>query len=245
MERPGYLTAAAAVMFAALCAYVGAELFAPDADNSRPVLEPGTADEGEFTELEGLALRFETPLFSPPDSDALPGDALRICADEAERSAGTGQMQGRRSALYVQSCDGFEYLSPPQSLTADERWFRSVLDAEPSNAPNSGGKLVHGFYWYFAALCPPGVTPPEPGGLLILPEGFSSPVEARLLSSCPFEDGSTGLLFRLPLGGSETLSIRHSRIYVYERRGALKLGKALPAHDKTQKAAFSLPFALP
>ena len=94
--------------------------------------------------FEGIILRNEIPLGISPEN-------VR-CSDGERIPAGyelTAGAVSPGSAVYMEKCDGFEYLSPPEgNITADI--VQTLLASEPHTP--SKGRLVTGRFWYCAVL---------------------------------------------------------------------------------------------
>lgn len=197
-----YLRAAAVVMFGAVCAYAGAELFSPAAPAGAAALPAVYSRE---LELEGVALRRETVLEPGMDRERFsPGE--RLPAGTLIASAGNSVLVSGESSLYVDSCDGYEGLSLPGELSVESV---SAMLEQPAATPEKGSaKLVEGFYWYYAALCKDTGTELSTGDALLIPEGSQKALKASLLKISPPKDGQRALLFRLRLGDSRSLELR-------------------------------------
>lgn len=177
------LAAAAAVLFLAACAYVGAFLYTALgglAAARLPVFERAEA------QLTGLAVRHER-VIAP-----IPG------APEGERIR-TAEGPG----VYFSSCDGYESLGPDALDALGQETLSALRDAPP-DIPGQA-RLVEDAVWFFLAEAAPGGSP-EPGPCRLRFAGFARPVPARLLEIRETEAGRL-LLFRLNEGG-EYLKIR-------------------------------------
>ena len=202
MKGSAFLRIVAAVMFTAVCAYLGAGLY--------PALAPGEAAEAApvFREsptriaLEGIALRDELPL---PEDAVLPALAgLRLSASETAEFAG-----GSGSGIYMAGCDGLEALRLESALPLSVESVSALLEEE-GKARRQQGRLVRGFDWHFAALCEYGEALPR-GEYGIIFDGFGEVYPARLIQVSRGLDGRQALLFRLQLGDTEYLSLRRCR----------------------------------
>ena len=177
------LAAAAAVLFLAACAYVGAFLFTALGELAAarlPVFEQARSP------LAGIAVRHERAI-AP-----IPG------APEGKR-IGTPEGPG----VYFSSCDGYESLSPEMLDDLDAAAL-SALRETPPGKPGQA-RLAEDAVWFFLAEAAPGGSP-EPGPCRLRFAGFARPVPARLLEIRETEAGQL-LLFRLNEGG-EYLKIR-------------------------------------
>lgn len=171
------LAAAAAVLFLAACAYLGAFLLTGLRALAAARLPVSAETEAP---LSGVAIRRERVIAPIPGAP----DGKRIRTAE-----GPG--------VYFAACDGYESLTPemldelgPESL--------SSLRAAPSEAPGQA-RLVEDAVWYFLAEAAPGNCP-EPGPCRLRFAGFARAVPARLLEIREHEAGPL-LLFRLNEGG--------------------------------------------
>lgn len=176
-----------ALLFAAVCAYVGAAVFRlPEPQNTRAM--PALA-QSEGRHLRGILLRREEK--APSQLSAAPGQRIPAGENVPE------------TAVYFPSSDGYEYLSPAdaQELTAER------LD-ELMHAPADsyrGAKLIYGFECYFAAFYY-GIDDIQPGPcrLKFQGEDFERRAELLYASSSP---SKSVMLFRL-LPDSEFYSLR-------------------------------------
>ena len=203
----GVLYTAAALLFLALCAWVGAALYAALSPRAEPP-EPERAPEGP--ELTGLALRRELRL---PEGTSLPAGTREGERLPAGALAGLVP-EGAGSAVCFARCDGLERLSVDAlgdgvSVTA----VRALLDAQPEETA-SAGRLVLGRDWYLAALGPAGDYPQPGERCRLAVEGLDRPLEARVIALSEAEDGEQALLFRLTDGTPEALSLRRCRVTI-------------------------------
>ena len=184
----------AAVLFLAVCAYVGAKLWSsversPETQTVRAVTLTDSA------ELEGIVIRREQLC---PAGEGLFTDGERLGAGTVPSVPG--------SALYYRSCDGLESLSPALLEDLDVQALRALLAQKPSSP--EGGRLVLDFAWYYAALVSAGEPVPDSGRCRVLFEGFDVPAEAEILSLSAEENGRRALVLRLTLGGDEYMKLR-------------------------------------
>lgn len=130
------------MLFVAVCAYLGARLFTVVSIGDSLVLISETVYESVC--FEGIALRDEIPLGVSPDKVNC-SDGERICAGYEL----TSEAISPASAIYLEKCDGLEYLSPPEGIiTADI--VQKLLEAKPHTP--SKGRLVTGKFWYCAVI---------------------------------------------------------------------------------------------
>lgn len=187
-----YLRALTALMFAAVCAWLGSALFSP-------APEAGESVRAEYMELcdslplEGIALRSEIALRGEA---VLPGDARgsRLPAGTAVSRRGEELFLSPASALYFDDCDGFEYLSPELAGSLDAATLRELMERKPRKDAECFGRLVTGRDWYFAAFAPKGSAPET--GACRLDFGGGLECTARLISVRDTGDSAL-LIFRL------------------------------------------------
>ena len=207
MEKNPDLRLVAAVLFAAVCAYVGAALYPRLAF---PQALPAMAEkENPPLMLEGIALRRETALSLPEGSALFARDGDRLSA-EAALAAMTGESgeENPGSCMFLGFCDGLEYLSVEAARPLSVETVRALMEAEPADRPGDG-RLVEGFDWYYAALTDyKGALPVGKYSLRF--EGFEQSVKARLTELSRFHNGERALLFRLTAGDAEYLRLRHT-----------------------------------
>ena len=207
MEKNPYLRLVAAVLFAAVCAYVGAALY--------PRLSPKQAAApvmAEKTEkrihLEGIALRHEQALSSSEagpmalrDGERLSGAAVLAAMTGEDSGSGCG------SCVFLDYSDGLEELSVDQALPLSVSRVRRLMALEAS-PKKDGGRLVSGFDWYYAAVTDYRGALPE-GSCVLRFEGFDKELKGRLVEVSGFESGERALLFRLMIGDTDYLKLRN------------------------------------
>lgn len=196
--------AVAAVLFVAVCAYLGAGLWR----DLRPRTRFAAVRRGGITEsleLEGIVFREEQAL-GLPEGAAAPEDGQRVNAGASLDSAGT--VTAPASAVFCRDTDGLETLSPAALKTLTAEKLRALLKTEPAAA--GGGRLVLGRAWYFAALAP--AEPEAKAGeeYRLSFEGLEDRFPARLLRREEGEDGGQLLIFRLTAGDRACLSLRRT-----------------------------------
>lgn len=205
MGASRFFSVLSAVLFLALCAYIGAALYSagtvpaktPPAVTAAPVL------------LRGIAIRSEQSFDCSPGAEC----GVRLAAGSAFGTAADGSvLYTDSSAVFFDSCDGFESLSPAllPELTAGS------LDALLSSKPDKRGtcRLVTGRDWYFAALAPNAfLIPQRPRCRLMFPDTGRA-YDAYIISASAPEDGGQVLLFRLTAGDDLCLSLRQVSAYI-------------------------------
>lgn len=207
MEKNPYLRLVAAVLFAALCAYVGAALY-PRLASAGAV--PAMAEnKPPAVLLKGIALRRETVLSIPEGSPLFARDGDRLSADSALAAmAGDSRGENPGSCVFLACCDGLEYLSVEAARPLTVDCVRALLEARPEDSEGDG-RLVAGFDWYYAALTDYKGALPK-GKYSLRFEGFGESVKGRLVEVSRFESGERALLFRLTAGDAEYLRLRHT-----------------------------------
>lgn len=202
MKGSAFLRIVAAVMFTAVCAYLGAGLYPALAPGEAAGAAPVFRESPRRIALEGIALRDELAL---PEEAALPAMAgMRLSASETAEFAGDFG-----SGVYMAGCDGLEALGPEDALPLSVEAVDSLLRKE-GKVRRQQARLVRGFDWYFAALCEYGEALPR-GEYGLIFEGFGDTYPARLIEVSRGMDGRQALLFRLQLGDTEYLRLRRCR----------------------------------
>ena len=193
------------MLFAALCAYVGAALY--------PRLMPSEAlpaiaeRERVSVPLDGIAVRREQALYLPRESELFARDGDRLSADVLLAAmAGDGDCESPGSCVFLAFCDGLEYLSVEDVHPLCAEGVRALMASVPDDAPGSS-RIVRGFDWYYAAVSNyAGKLPTRKYSLRF--DGFDENVSARLLELSQFHNGERALLFRLTTGDAEYLKLR-------------------------------------
>lgn len=179
--------------------------------------------------LSGIALRQESV---PEDRDSLASpvaDAVRLSADPRNSVAA----EQRGSALLLFGTDGLEDLSPPVDERLTEEVFSRYLSAVPSAAEADAPRLVHGFYWYYAAYSPTAEGLLPLGRYSLTFPSLSRTVSAQLLHASSSGKGQL-LLFRLALGDPCFLSLRYCEaLLCFSPVPAFSLPVSALAFDKT------------
>ena len=193
------------MLFAALCAYVGAALY-PQLASSGAL--PAMAErEAPPVRLEGIALRRELALSLPEGPALFARDGDRLSGDAAlAAAAGEDSAESLGSCLFLAFCDGLEYLSPEAALPLSVEKLRSLMSL-PAPENRRDARLVQGFDWYYAAVTDYKGALPE-GKYSLRFDGFEESVKARLVEVSSFDKGERALLFRLMVGNAEYLKLR-------------------------------------
>lgn len=194
------------MLFAALCAYVGAAMYPR---LMPPAALPAMAEKKkEPVRLEGIALRREQPLSLPRESGLFARDGDRLGADTLLAAmAGDEGRESPGSCVFLAFCDGLEYLSVEDVQPMSAERVRTVMASMPDDSPGSA-RIVRGFDWYYAAVSNYAGKLPT-GKYSLRFDGFDESVSARLVELSPFREGERALLFRLMVGDPEYLTLRN------------------------------------
>ena len=158
-------------------------------------------------------------------------DGLRLPAGTAiVLPDGTKEFTGH-SCVFFSRTDGFEALTPDAPEETDTAALDKLFAAAPAESGKSGGRLVSGFDWYYAAYADTAGESIQPGECRVRFEGFEETVSARAISVND-EGGRRFILLRLTEGGAEYLSLRKTtaELVISERRG-LELPAQAVRHD--------------
>lgn len=191
------MSAVAAVLFLAVCAYLGAALYERvELPSPSPEMTPAAVRGAAF--LQGIAVRSERSFRSEGDVSGLEN------AERVPRGAVCGDVTAESSAVFFSETDGYEYLSPErlEELTAES--LTELLALPP--AERGDFRLVYGRDWYIAAFSDSPL--PEHGRGRFYPDGLSGYYGAEIVSVCPDTDGSRVVLLRLTAGDEAALSLR-------------------------------------
>lgn len=214
-KRPdgGFLFAAAAVMFLAVCAWGGAGLYARLRPSAVPAAQEDAALSG--VALTGIALRSESVLRlsgpALPASDS--GERIPVGGALARLPDGT-VLRAERSCLFFSDFDGLEGLTAPTAEMLSVPAVLALLDAAPAPPEDGCGRLVYAESWYYAALAPADAALPDAGPCRLRFPPLRAWLSARLLAVSEAEDGQRALLFRLEQGG-DYLSLRRCEAVLY------------------------------
>lgn len=184
-----------AVLFLAVCAYVGARLWS-SLDDEFETTSVHAVSVTDSTALEGIAIRREQS-FCPAGEPAF--------ADGSRVAAGSDNAVSC-SALYYHSCDGLERLSPALLPGLDTEGLSSIMSAAPASSDLA--RLVLGFEWYYAAFVDADAPVPGSGQCRVLFDGFDTPADACILSLSKADGGRKALVLRLTEGGDRYMSLR-------------------------------------
>lgn len=195
MERGTlFLSAVAAVLFFAACAYLGAALL-PVRDGADMAAEPAAVPGG--VTVRGIAVRSERALGADADSAGLE-DARRVSAASL---AARGLFDG--SAVYFDDCDGYELLSPALLDGLTPTGLDAIMSLHSTESGN--GRLVTAREWYIAAYTDSAL--PESTRVRLRVEGMTGLLDAQIVSSAA-EVGRFTVLLRLTDGSADALKMR-------------------------------------
>ena len=190
-----------AVLFLALCAYMGAGLL----EKLRPDMRTVQAVNRSITEsaaLCGIAIRREQAVCSP-DGQALSAEFnTRYSAAECALIFGS---ENSSPCLYLDNFDGFEYLDPDTLSSFSSELFSELMNTKPANMRGCAGRLVKENVWYFAARVESGTIPQKGSKCSIIFDGFEESCQASVWAV-----DKDCILLRLTTCSPELLSIRKS-----------------------------------
>ncbi len=196
--RNNWLRLLPGLLFLVLAAYLGAALWG--ALHRLPEGSPAAAGDEPLL-LRGIAVRRELVLDAAPEA----------FADGARLPAGTRlteDLVAPCSVLVFSGRDGLEGLSPEDAAGWDVPALRALLDAQQPASSGTGGRVVTGFDWAFAALCPASAAPERGARVRLRFSGREETVSALVLSVSPPEDGLCAVVFRLTAGDDEYWKLR-------------------------------------
>lgn len=201
MGTSRYISVLSAVLFLALCAYIGAELYPGGRKNTVTVSRASVSD---CVELTGIALREEQSL----DCSGSAENGARIPAGAVCAIDGSGtELRSPTSAVFFSECDGYEYLTPADGESLTVSALDALLNAEPRERGRA--RLVTGRAWYYAAFVPADAALPAKGLCRITPDETGETLTAYIVSVSAAESGKRALLLRLTDDSPACLSLRH------------------------------------
>ena len=189
-----------AAAFLALCAYLLSHMSLLLEGNSLTLRSVSVRESIRF---EGIALRSEQSVCSERELKSVRTSGERVAAGGIVAVSDGGELRSPVSALFFEDTDGYEYLQPPESISAET--LENLLNAAPKKEENSVGRLVMGRSWYIAASADTADAPEGSCTLVIDGEELS----ARILSTAPAGDGKSALLMEIKR--AEFLSLRRCR----------------------------------
>lgn len=201
-----FLRAIGAVLFLAVCAYLGAAIGRVLPGGSE-LAEVCLARVGGSYTLQGIAIRSETPLCLNR-AEIMHEDGSRLKAGTVLAQNGTELLQSPCAGVFFEELDGYEYLCPEDLRDLTVSAFSGILRCNPKVPKDAVGKLVTDHCWYFAALCPASAELTVGERCSLLFEGGPFSVPARLEQISTPEGDEAALVFRLRAGDSWHLSLR-------------------------------------
>ena len=217
MASSRFTGALCALLFLALCAYIGAALF-PGGTRTKTVVLC-SASVTDSAPLRGIVVRREQPVICSAEAASgsrVPAGGVYGAGDDGAPLAAAS------SVIFMSGCDGFEDLSPAAVAPLSVRGLAGLLEERRSTEANA--RLVSGFAWYYAALAPDDARLPLHGHCRLLFDGFDEPAEAYIVSASAPENGQRTRLFRLTAGGEAYLSLRQvSAKLITEEYSGLRL----------------------
>jgi len=201
-----FYSALAALLFIALCAYLGSALYG-GLETPRTVINLASTEDK--LRLKGIVLRREEQLENYGRADFSALDGVRLSSGEKYSPEHEALTQ---SAVFFTSSDGYEYLSPEDAVGLSPALLTELLSSRPESAV--GPRLVYGFDYYYAAFLS-GSEDISPGPCRVKFQGFDDSCRAQLIS-VSHHGGKTALLLRLTQGGPEYLSLRFAEAELIE-----------------------------
>ena len=221
MDSARYFSLAAALVFLAVCAYIGAALYSrveqPEIETVRLL------QVQESARLQGIVLRREQSLSFSWGSKLLAQDSQRLAAGETLAVDMLGQeLLCPCSAVFFSRTDGFEDLGPQDIEADDVSALEKLLNRKAGE--NADGRLVTDTAWYYWALTSSKDELLASGQCSIQFEGLEESVQAQVLSLSESSGGKRAILLRLTQGGSEYLSLRKTEAeLLFSRHSGLYL----------------------
>ena len=214
-------SALSSLLFLAVCAYSGAALRG-SADGVE-LMTVSAVTVTESAELDGIVLRRERVLPCGAELEPAAEDGARLPAGTViALPDGARELTGHSCMFFTQT-DGFETLMPEAPEKIDAAALDMLLAAAPAESGQSGGRLVSGFDWYYAACTDMAGKSIEPGACRVRFDGFDTAVSARTLSMSG-EGESQFILLRLTEGGADYLSLRKTKAeLIFSEHRGLKL----------------------
>ncbi len=196
-----------ALLFLAVCAWIGAALYGRLVLLPQPDAQPAAAPA--LLQLQGIAIRRERLLCARRPVRELAESGQRLPrGGEVAVTAGGKAVCTEASAVFFADWDGWEHLEPPEAETLEVAALQALLDSAPRERAGAYGRLVLEQDWYFAALADEGFSLPAGRRCRLQFAEIRRLLPARLLWVSPAADGQRALLFRLTEGGADCLSLR-------------------------------------
>lgn len=197
MDGAAFARAAVGIIFAAVCAYLGAALF--EGGSLPETAEAVSMTVTDSAQLKGIAVRTEQLVCSVSGFIPAVSDGERVCSG-GQLAPG---VYSENSAVFFAGTDGYEYLRADFTGDFGADAVERLLDAAPQST-DACGRTVTENAWYYAAVCDGEYQ--LSGKCSLIFDGMKSPVSACVLR-CEAQSGKTALLFRLTAGG-EYLKLR-------------------------------------
>ena len=195
----------AALLFLAVCAYIGAGLFqrlSPETLTVRAEL----FSIAESAEISGIAIRSEQTLLAEKPLKSLPENGRKYSAGESLAVFKDGNpLFSSDSAVFCSFTDGYEHLSPQMLFPFGKDNFSNILSLEKTESKDCFGKLISDDSWYFAARLTSGEIPDNALSCRLIFDGIGEAVPAVLWA---VEDDC--LLLRISSFSQELMGLRHS-----------------------------------
>lgn len=207
-DRSVYAKLLSVVSFLALCAYLLSHMSLL-LEGGSLVLE--SVSVRESIDFEGIALRSEQVLCSERELKSVRTSGERIAAGGIVAMSDGWELRSPVSALFFEDTDGYEYLTPPESIS--EAILDELLNALPRKEEHCIGRLVTGRDWFIAAAAGTDESLREQCSVYMDGEELS----ARIVSSAPAEGGKTALLLKLKGGKSGFFSLRRCKGEIIEK----------------------------
>ena len=180
-----------ALLFAAVCAWLGSALFgALTALAAKPAEPPPAAGR-----IRGILLRRELVL-APAEIPAGAEDGKRLSAGDTGGAAG----------LFLRGTDGLEYLTPGDAAALTPAGLDALLASPPETADAEAGRLLPDFEVWCAAFCEGGA--PAKGACRAVFRGAEGAFEGRVVSVSTDGQGRAALLIRFPAGPEALYRLR-------------------------------------
>lgn len=197
------MRAVAAVLFLAVCAYLGAGLFGSRPRQRSAAVRPGSLYESVC--LEGIVVRNEAllPASCPPPAE----DGARVPAGRQLSQEGAQPVFVRQSALCFAGSDGYEALAAESLFPFSAERAQALLDYVPEKADSSRCRLVYDFCWYYAAVTEQPCSLEPGASVRLLFAGTERPVSAQIYAADE-SGGGTALLLRAGAMSPEYLCLR-------------------------------------
>jgi len=223
----------AAVVFLAVCAYLGNGILTILETQTRTALAKYTSVE-ENAELTGIAIRREQLICSPDRPIWLAADGERIASGgELACFSDKTVLYSPCAALFFHETDGYESLTPEMFENPDVSFFEEALTARPSVDDSAIGRLVEEHSWYYAALANEGTRFPANGDCSIHFDGMQQPVPAKLISLSSAENGKIAVLFRINRSDLLHMSLRKAEaLLIISQYSGIEIPKNAVKTDK-------------